>query len=112
MGRRAVFLVLVLFLIAVTGCVTDSLSYIRTADGLRMAQKWSEAADAYTKAIETGEDARIAYYWRAECFYRMDDKEKAIADCKQFLLMTKDQPFKDRYLRERNKTIFNYSPLF
>lgn len=108
MGYQRIFIILILVFIYLTGCVTDSVSYIQQADSSRMGQRWAEAADLYTKALTADPEARIAYYWRAECYNRLKEDDKAIADCKQFLIMTKEQPFKNRYLRERNKTIFSY----
>jgi len=64
----------------------QSLELKKEGNGLFVEQRWKEAAKCYTKALTecppSFADVRAIYYSnRAACFIKMEDNDKAIADC-------------------------------
>ncbi len=43
-------------------------------------ERFPEAIERFTEVIDAGQDLKEAYYYRADCHYRLDDKEAACAD--------------------------------
>ncbi|GLK71925.1 tetratricopeptide repeat protein [Ancylobacter dichloromethanicus] len=86
----------------VAGNVKDQRSIMALGDVLRANEKYAEAAEVYTRAIDDlgTPDSKdwMLYYFRGTCFERTKQWDKSEADLKKALALSPNQPHVLNYL--------------
>jgi tetratricopeptide (TPR) repeat protein len=81
---RLLIPIICLFLLA--SCKQTNEELIQ--EGVRLANKknYKEAIDIYTKIITNNNKIELAYFYRGQCYYQMDEHELALKDFNKILL--------------------------